>query len=126
MIKDLILIFFLVILYSCSEKTNIPKGIIKLPQMEEVLFDMMKADALASEIVKQDSSLKLPAMNIELYKKVFSAHNITRTVFDSSYSFYEKHPEMMRILLDSMNVLRERKRANIYQSKLPKFDSSKI
>ena len=126
MIKVPVFIFFLVILDSCSGRITIPKGVIKPPQMEEVLFDMMKADALATEIVKKDSSINLPARNIELYKKVFSAHNITRADFDSSYSFYEKHPEMMRILLDSMNVMRERKRANIYQSRLSKSDSLKI
>src|SRR5437879_1949166 len=118
-------LFLLIVLYSCSGKTPFPRGVMKPPQMQEVLWDMLSADALASELVKKDTSLKLKAKNIELYKQVFRAHNITRSDFELSYSFYQKHPEIMRVLMDSMNAQRDKK--SIQYKPTPKpIDTSKV
>ncbi len=125
MIKGTVLLLLIVSIYSCAGKTHYPKGVMKQQQMQEVLWDMLKADAIASEIVRTDSSIKLTTKNIELYKKVFIAHKITRNDFELSYSFYEKHPELMRVLLDSMNAERDRKSAIINRPPYP-IDSSKI
>ena len=125
MIKHLAFGLLVMSIFSCAGKSQLPKGVMKPKQMQEVFWDMLMADGLASELVKKDSTLKLPSKNIELYKIVFLVHNITRSDFESSYSFYAKHPELMRVLLDSMNAQRERKKASMDRYKLLPVDSSK-
>ena len=95
--------------------------------MQEVLWDMLQADGVATEMVKKDSSLKLAAENIKLYRKVFLAHKISKAQFEVSYSFYQQHPDLMKVLLDSMNAQRNSKADKIHKKiVLSKIDSSKI
>lgn len=93
---------------SCSSKDKIPKEVLNQKQMQVVLWDMLKADALTPELVKKDSTLKTVAKNVELYYKVFAVNKITRTIFEKSYAFYERNPDLMRPLLDSINALQQR------------------
>lgn len=114
---------------SCSGNSTIPKNVLNQTQMEAVLWDMCKADALGTEIIQKDTSKKLKNVSIELYQKVFASHHITRGAFDSSYSFYSNHLELMKTLFDTLNAQRERKSASLYQKPVvssAKADSAKF
>ena len=39
-----------------QQQINVPANIIKPKQMQEVLWDMIRADTLAQEIIKKDSA----------------------------------------------------------------------
>ena len=98
-----ILIFLIsIFFYSCKEST--PSGIIKSQKMQEILWDVLKADALSQELVKNDSSRSIATENVRLTNKVFSIHNITKEQFEKSYSYYTQHPDIMQIMLDSINA----------------------
>ncbi len=98
-----ILIFSVsIFFYSCKEST--PSGIIKPKEMQEVLWDVLKADALSQELVKSDSSRSISSENVKLTNKVFLIHNITKEQFEKSYSYYTHHPDIMQIMLDSINT----------------------
>lgn len=98
-----ILIFSVsIFFYSCKEST--PSGIIKPKEMQEVLWDVLKADALSQELVKSDSSRSISSENVKLTNKVFLIHNITKEQFEMSYSYYTHHPDIMQIMLDSINT----------------------
>lgn len=98
-----ILIFSVsIFFYSCKEST--PSGIIKPKEMQEVLWDVLKADALSQELVKSDSSRSISSENVKLTNKVFLIHNITKEQFEKSYSYYTHHPDVMQIMLDSINT----------------------
>ena len=99
----LVLLFF----YSCKE--SIPSGVIKPAKMQEVLWDVLRADALSRQIINRDSSKKLAEENVRLTKKVFAIHNITEEQFQKSYSYYTQHPDKMKTILDSLNSQQIRK-----------------
>ena len=109
MIKYILIISFLCFFYSCKE--TIPSGVIKPAKMQEILWDVLRAEALSQEIVKRDSSKSVAAENIRLTKKIFLLHNITQQQYEKSYSYYTAHPDIMRTILDSLNNQQSR---NIY------------
>lgn len=73
--------------------------------MQDVMWDMGRADQLLNDILlKNDSSLNRDTESIKLYKEVFRIHNITKEKFQQSFSFYQKHPVLLKIILDSINA----------------------
>ena len=107
MIRCILIIFISVLFLACKE--SIPFGIIKPAKMQQVLWDVLRADALSHEIVKSDPSKSLADENVKLTKKVFLIHNITEEQFQKSYSYYTQHPDKMKTMLDSLNLQQVRK-----------------
>ena len=124
MIRPISCLILVSMLSYCSSKDKIPQGVVSQQQMQEVLWDMLKADALTQELVMKDSNLKAKSKNIELYYKVFAANKITRSIFNKSYAFYERNPDLMRNLLDSMNALQQRNLIKKYSKPKPSIDTA--
>lgn len=98
-----------VFFYSCKE--SVPSGIIKPAKMQEILWDVLRADALSQQITNRDSSKILAEEDVRLTRKVFAIHNITEEQFQKSYSWYTQHPDKMKTILDSLNAQQIRKAA---------------
>ena len=106
MIRCILIISISVLFYSC--KDSIPSGIIDHKKMQEILWDVLRADALSQQLINIDPAKSLAVENIKLTRKVFSIHNITEEQFEKSYSYYTHHPDMMRNMLDSLNAQKTR------------------
>lgn len=98
----------ILILISCNN-SHIPSGIIKPPQMEDILWDMIRGDVLAQQIVKNDSSRDLKITSLELSQKVLAIHNIDRSKFEKSVTFYQNHPDLMKAIFDSISASQPRR-----------------
>lgn len=85
-----------------------PSGFIQPKQMQNILWDVIRAQALSGEISRKDSSVNEIAETKALTQKVFQIHNITTAEFDKSYAWYTNHPEVLRLLFDSLNAQRQR------------------
>jgi hypothetical protein len=88
-------------LISCKNESA-SRGIIKPDQMRAILWDIIKGDALADEIVKRDSTKNIKNESLAINEKVFSVHHITRDNFNRSVIFYTKHPELLKTIFDSL------------------------
>lgn len=106
MIKCILIFGISFLFYSCKE--SIPSGIIKSKKMQEILWDVLRADALSQQLVISDSARSLADESVKLTRKVFLMHNITEEQFEKSYSYYTRHPDIMRIMLDSLNAQKTR------------------
>ena len=95
-----------ILFYSC--KDSVPSGIINQNKMQEILWDVLRADALSQQLVNRDPAKSLAGENLKLTRKVFIIHNITEEQFEKSYSYYTHHPDMMRTMLDSLNTQKTR------------------
>ncbi len=97
-------LFLILFAASCENKSDIPDDVIKPRKMQSIFWDMIRADILADEIVKKDSSKNLQKQKDSLAEKVFFFNKINSTSFYNSIDFYEKHPDLLKNILDSLNT----------------------
>ena len=121
MIQRSVTILFLLFISSCNTKKNIPSNVLRPEKMQAVLWDMIRADQLSQAIVLQDSTRKIQTENLKLYNKTFQVHKISNEEFRNSISFYQKRPDLMRVILDSIHAKRSREHESNEEIKyLPK------
>jgi len=101
-------VLLVAIVCSCNNSST-PADIIPAAKMQLVLWDYMQADVYAADIIKLDSSRRDTIENIRLQKAVFNKHGIDREKFYASYAYYQKHPEQMKVMIDSMVNFQRRK-----------------
>ena len=112
MSKLLICLCLAAVVCSCGGKQ--PKGtVLATGKMQEVMWDMFLADAFTDKYLKTDSSKKELAQSAALQKKIFELHKISKEDFYVSYDYYNNHPDLMRIMLDSISAKGERERGGI-------------
>ena len=104
-------IFFLIVFslfISCLGKNKVPGEIIQPGKMQKILWDVIRAQALSTEIARKDSTVNEIAETKVLTQKVFEIYKITSTTFNQSYIWYTDHPDIMRIVFDSLNAQKQR------------------
>lgn len=103
--RKLFLIFLIpFFLFSCSDKSEIPKGVLSKKKMQAVLWDMTRAgEFLNGYVLHRDTSMDKAAESQKWYTKIYQLHKITESEFERSYAWYEDHPALMKELLDSMS-----------------------
>ncbi|MEO8412326.1 MAG: DUF4296 domain-containing protein [Ginsengibacter sp.] len=103
--------FFIImccLLVSCSGKNKVPAEIIQPKEMQSILWDVIRAQALSTEIARKDSTTNEVTETKALNKKIYGIHKITPATFDKSYAWYTNHPDMMRLIFDSLNVQKQK------------------
>ena len=93
--------------FSCINN-KIPKDILQQKKMESVFWDMLRADELAEAQVQKDSILNVFGKYKEQYNKVFRHHKITKEQFHKSLKYYEAHPNLLKLIFDSLQKRSER------------------
>lgn len=99
------LVPFLVVLLlisSCSNKDDIPQNVLPQKKMQQLLWDVMRADELVTYSITADSSINHFAKSTELYSRIFNLHKTTNEVFVRSLTFYQNHPHLLQPILDSL------------------------
>ncbi len=89
---------------SCTSKDKIPSGVLKPDKMQAVLWDVIRADALTTEMIKKDSAKNAGEENSQLQKEIFLIHKITKNEFEKSYNYYQSNPGKLKLIMDSMVI----------------------
>lgn len=108
---------------SCNNKAEVPEGILPTEKMEQILLDMVRADEIINRQIYVDSVYKTMGGRTRIYQDVFTKHKLTREQFQKSLNFYQNRPDLLKIVLDSMQseVKRaEQKRTDSITRKLDK------
>ena len=102
--KRLLIICCIFIIISCKNNNRIPSDIIPPKKMQEVVWDMMRADLFLGDFVfRTDSSLDKKTERSVLYGRVFTIHHISKEQFGESFSFYKTHPLLFKSIMDSLS-----------------------
>ncbi len=121
------MLVLLVYLSSCSDKNNLPSGILKKEKMELVLWDVLQADAFTFQFITKDSSKKPEAEAVKLQQQIFASHKTTREEFYRSYDYYKAHTDMLQPMLDSMITKYTREKEMILRGGRPRItDTLKV
>jgi hypothetical protein len=115
-----LLILFIV---GCTDRTKVPKGIVKQDKMEKVLWDMMLVDRYATSFIMsqpRDSFDVKKQQTMDLYEQVFRLNHISREDFIKSYKFYLTRPDLTKTMFDSISSRADRQRDQLYRSNPPR------
>jgi hypothetical protein len=108
MIKTILYFVVLMMLFSCGKTNKPPSSLIQPKDMQSILWDLMRAETLATEIRRQDTSVDAAIETKSLSQKVFSIHKTDSASFNKSYNWYVKHPDVLKIIFDSLYIQKER------------------
>jgi hypothetical protein len=105
--------FFVILLFfSCAE--NKQKQLIGQDEMKNILYDLMQVDAYIENVVSKDTAINIKQKRSLFYEEVFKLHNTTHKDFYSSYKYYQQHPDIHKVLFDSVTgIAGQRKRPEI-------------
>jgi hypothetical protein len=95
-------LFFILSIISCS-KGPVPKDILPPKKMEVIVGDVIKVDEFINNFVLKDTSIDVKKKRTELYEKVFLLHKTTRKDFYTSFRYYQAHPDIQKVLFDSLS-----------------------
>jgi hypothetical protein len=95
------------------KNSRVPASVLPLDSMKIVMFDFLVADQWNNTRMATDTTFIRAKNNLKSYQQVLAIHHITKTVFDSSLSYYEQRPDMFKILIDSVNTYGSRLRDSL-------------
>jgi hypothetical protein len=102
-------------LLGCSD-SGVPKKLIPQKQMENILWDMTLADQFAMQYLKKDSAVHSFKDSVtRLYDEVFAIHHITKDEFKESFQYYTNHPEITKVMFDTLFARGNRMRTEVYK-----------
>lgn len=93
---------YLIFVFSCTRKQSVPDSILSPDKMGPVMWDIMRADELAEFYSYKDSSFKTIAKHDSLYQTIFNIHKTSRGTFKSSVAYYQNHPDLLKIIIDTI------------------------
>lgn len=106
--KLIVFILLCLIILSCSRGNKVPPQVLPADQMSAILWDITRAQVMANEISRKDSSMNAVARTKALTEKVFEIHKVTPSEFDKSYAWYSGHPDILRVMFDSLYSQKQR------------------
>ena len=71
-----------------------------------IIWDLARADAMMN--FSRADSLKKISESIQLYEEVFQIHGVTKEKFMESLNFYERNPEILKVMMDSLRAYERR------------------
>lgn len=108
-------LFFIGLVFLVSCQNPEPKNLLSPEKMQDVLWDVVRAQSLATTLGKNDSTLKVDAEIKVLSEKVFEIHHISEQTFNDSYNWYIAHPEVFQKILDSLQSRKQKQNIEEYQ-----------
>jgi hypothetical protein len=96
---------------------NIPSQVMEPPKMSKVLFSVLEHDEFVNTFALKDSTINKMTTHLAAYKTALDSSNCTPESFERSFKWYQEHPVLFKIVLDSVNSIINKKRAEKYQIK---------
>lgn len=117
--KIAVLILFSIWFAGCNTNGGLPSGILTPDKMQDVFWDVIRAETYTTQFIKKDSMKNAALENAKLQQQVFAAHHINEKIFYDSYQYYNAHTQLMGVLLDSITLRGEREKYSTLYAKRP-------
>ena len=105
------------LLAGCTNSGSVPAGIIPSQKMETILWQLMQSDEYVNIQLAKDSLKKASIEKMKIYQQVFDLNGTSLEEFKKSYQYYMAHPDIAKIMFDSITAKAGRQRADIYKTK---------
>jgi hypothetical protein len=115
--KVLFFVLLVCFLEACTNSGRVPAGIIPMQKMEIILWQLIQSDEYVNRQLAKDSLKKTSVEKMKIYQQVFDLNGTSPGEFKKSYQFYMSHPDITKIMFDSIAVQAGRQRAEMYKPK---------
>lgn len=112
-----VILIAMALMAACNSR-SLPGDIISQEKMQPLVFDLIRADELVNNFTLRDTLLKNKEEHIKMYEQVFKIHHTTREAFYKSFKYYQEHPDVNKVLLDSLLSYTTEKRKALYEKKV--------
>ena len=107
---------FLTFAFACSSG-SLPDGVLPPDKMMPIVYDLIKADEYVNGYLLSDSAAQPNETYTRMHQQVFSIHKIDKTTFYTSFKYYQQHPDINKVLFDSIHAYANRQQNLLYQKK---------
>jgi hypothetical protein len=88
---------------ACGSDKPVPAGVLPPEKMQEVVWDLMRADQfVVGFAIPKDSALNKDAEKIKWYNRVLGIHRVSEQQFKESFRYYQTRPDLVAIMMDSI------------------------
>ena len=102
---------------ACGQKNNRQTGILPREKMELLMWDLTVADEYATLKSEKDTTIKHKDERVRLYAEIFQLYQTNQQQVTESLRYYMGHPEIFKVMNDSISARAQRNR---YQPVTPK------
>lgn len=121
--KITVYICLIFIFIGCS-KSPVPKDILAVDKMQKVVYELMQVDEYLNSSVTEDTAVGIKMKRSIYYDQVFKSNSTNRKEFYTSYKYYQQHPDMQKILFDSLSAKTGRRK--VLPVKIPPIKPLKV
>lgn len=102
--RKCLLLFIIFFAVACNSKTDAPAKLLSRDKMEDILWDLMRADLFINNyMLIKDTALDKKKQGIELYSQILKLHKVSQEQFRESFIYYRSQPEELKVLMDSLS-----------------------
>jgi len=113
----LILLLLMTVLFASCGSSTVPADIIPAEKMEKIIWQLMQSDEYVNTVLAKDSTKKSSTERMKRYQQVFDLNKTSMSEFKKSYQFYMAHPDITKIMFDSITAKAGRQRIELYKPK---------
>lgn len=97
-----LILLFIIFFISCSDKQELPSGILSPEKMEPVLWDYIRADVYATDFIRQDTTKDAAVENLKMQIAIFKKYKTSKDQFYKSLDYYLEHRNLLSPVVDSL------------------------
>jgi len=103
--------------FAGCQNNDVPNSILNKDSMGKILWDIIRADQFSLQYLTKDSArVNVKAETMKLYEEVFRIHRVSRDEFQKSFQYYLAHPDITKIMFDSLSAQANRQRAEVFKT----------
>ena len=99
----------LVLCLSCGSNRP-PSNVLPQEKMEIIIWQLAQSDEYVNSLLSKDSSKKSSTERMRRYSEIFDLNHVTEEEFKRSYRFYMTHPEVGKVMFDSISARASRQK----------------
>lgn len=109
-----LLLFILIFsLIACNENKPMPANVLPVDSMKLIVWDLIQGGELAS-IQYPGYKDSFNKKSMVLFERILAGHHLDKNSFFNSFDYYSQHPDVNKILFDSIQAYSNRQRKSIY------------
>jgi len=119
--KPLVALLFVFAVVACNSDDQVPAGVIPVKNMQTIVWQLMQADEYVNMLLTKDTLKKSSTERIKRYQQIFALNKVSEAAFRDSYRYYLNHPDIAKVMFDSIVAVAQRQRSDLYK---PKADTA--